>query len=401
MASVRRREDTGKWEVRYLDPRTGKHRSKSYILKKEAETYKRKVETEIEAGTHVAAPEALTLKAICRAFVLHAEDRLANKAITNGTYLQFVRAIDGYILPELGPRRLIDMTSLDVEAWVSGLRRTKRARTGKGLAPATIVSVMALMKRIEDFAFKRRWTNKRIVGEARKEIGPIRVDAIRTFSVDELQTLLRAIDKPVQGRRPRDRELIRCFVFLGAFCGLRLGEIAGLKVEHLDLEHGVVRVRHSLSQHDGLKGPKTKAGVRDVPLPPGVHAALSNWMRLYFVPTPDGLVFAAAPNKVPRRDKWNVSWRSLVRSAGLQEGGSLHFHALRHFAASVMVEHQIPLPDVARLLGHEHFDMTLQVYAHPTRDVSRHAPAMAAIEGSVVAQSRHPSAAPGRNLVAA
>lgn len=68
-------------------------------------------------------------------------------------------------------------------------------------------------------------------------------------------------------------------------------------------------------------------------------------------------------------------WRRLLKRAGLGDGASLHFHALRHFAASVMIQQGIPLPDVARLLGHESFDLTLEVHAHPTREMSYHSPA--------------------------
>ena len=55
-------------------------------------------------------------------------------------------------------------------------------------------------------------------------------------------------------------------------------------------------------------------------------------------------------------------WQGLLKHAGLP---SFHFHALRHFCASWMIENRMPLTDVASLLGHANFDMTLHVYAHP------------------------------------
>ncbi len=42
-----------------------------------------------------------------------------------------------------------------------------------------------------------------------------------------------------------------------------------------------------------------------------------------------------------------------------------HFHALRQFAGTMMVDNGLPVTDVASLLGHAKFDTTLQVYAHP------------------------------------
>ena len=37
-----------------------------------------------------------------------------------------------------------------------------------------------------------------------------------------------------------------------------------------------------------------------------------------------------------------------------------------------MIENEMRLPDVASLLGHKRFDMTLQVYAHPIVGGGRH-----------------------------
>ena len=49
-----------------------------------------------------------------------------------------------------------------------------------------------------------------------------------------------------------------------------------------------------------------------------------------------------------------------LRAVGLLHAEQLHFHALRHFAASWMIENGLPLPEVASLLGHSKFDTTLQ-----------------------------------------
>ena len=61
----------------------------------------------------------------------------------------------------------------------------------------------------------------------------------------------------------------------------------------------------------------------------------------------------------------------------------MHFHALRHFAASMMVDHGLPLTEVALLLGHSTFDMTLQVYAHPIAGGNRRSEAMQKIAAAL------------------
>ncbi len=67
-------------------------------------------------------------------------------------------------------------------------------------------------------------------------------------------------------------------VTLGLKLGLRFGECSGLEWRHVDLENGVVRVRQ---QHQNVRGkgltlrpPKTKAGKRDIPIPPSLKPVL-------------------------------------------------------------------------------------------------------------------------------
>ena len=80
MASVAKRKWTyqGKareaWVVRYKD-RGGAHRSRQFDLKKDADAYKRKVENELEAGTHVALGQTLTIAALYDRYEAHVADR--------------------------------------------------------------------------------------------------------------------------------------------------------------------------------------------------------------------------------------------------------------------------------------------------------------------------------------
>jgi len=81
-----------------------------------------------------------------------------------------------------------------------------------------------------------------------------------TLSVSEIEALAEAIDAQY-----------RTFVYFAAYTGLRLGEVAGLRRKHVDLQEGAIRVmqaegRHTSSDHPAT--PKSKAGNRVVLLPP-------------------------------------------------------------------------------------------------------------------------------------
>jgi integrase len=54
-------------------------------------------------------------------------------------------------------------------------------------------------------------------------------------------------------------------------------------------------------------------------------------------------------------------FKALVKQAGLPP---IRFHDLRHTAASLMLNHDIPVIVVSRRLGHARTSITLDVYGH-------------------------------------
>jgi integrase len=54
------------------------------------------------------------------------------------------------------------------------------------------------------------------------------------------------------------------------FLGLRIGEALAIRVRDVDLLEGVLHVRHNWRRDRTLNDTKTEAGVRDVPLSPGM-----------------------------------------------------------------------------------------------------------------------------------
>ncbi len=54
-------------------------------------------------------------------------------------------------------------------------------------------------------------------------------------------------------------------------------------------------------------------------------------------------------------------FKKLLQAAGLPK---IRFHDLRHTAASLMLNHDIPVLVVSRMLGHSRPSITLDVYGH-------------------------------------
>ncbi|CAO4173904.1 tyrosine-type recombinase/integrase [Methylorubrum aminovorans] len=137
-------------------------------------------------------------------------------------------------------------------------------RTGL-LLPRTARARIVVLKQLQDFARKHGHMKTKPVDEVLDELKGIKDRKVRAFTVEQVKTLLKATEQRPKNWEQRTSDLRRIIVHLAAVCGLRYGEIAGLAVENIDLDKGVLRIRHSFSKHDGIKGPKTAAGVRDFP----------------------------------------------------------------------------------------------------------------------------------------
>lgn len=381
MASVSKREWTYKgkvkeaWIVRYFDDK-GAHKQKTFALKKAADAFRRKIEDEIGDGMLVS--ESLSVKEICDRFLKFTEDRVRDGQVGAGFYKNVRGAIDHSIIPRIGRRVAKDLTALQVEDWFRDLCREPSIgqpwltkKKPRPLKPRTARARVAFLSSVFDWATRREWLKRNVCLAALKEIGGVNGDPIKTFTEDEIGRLLKAVDARARGQHGRSWLMTRCIVHIALFCGLRFGEILALRLAHVKLDARVIEVRHSLTEGDKLKGPKTKAGIRDVPMPIHLRDMLAGWIRTQYRNNPRELIFRGGQRTRDAGIIYGASFRSahwmpLLKRAGLYDAvNPFHFHALRHFNSSCLIDENVPITIVAGLLGHSKFDTTLQIYAHP------------------------------------
>jgi len=149
---------------------------------------------------------------------------------------------------------------------------------------------------------------------------------------------------------------------LALFAGLRRGEICGLQWGDVDLAASVIHVRRQRCRACGdliTKPPKSRAGVRDIP----IDARLLPLLKAAFRLAPKDWVVDVAPEAITRR------WRKLQKSAQLKE--TYRLHDLRHTYGSRLVLDGVNLRVVQYLMGHSKIDITMRVYSHCRADDAR------------------------------
>jgi integrase len=140
--------------------------------------------------------------------------------------------------------------------------------------------------------------------------------------------------------------------------GLRISE--ALALTKADIDFGRRRLTVSRRLTDGeLDEPKTRHGLRQVPLSPGLARAL--W-TLLATSESDALVFATSTGGPLDRSKLYAVARAAGKRAGIEWAVGLH--TFRHSCASIMFRRGVPKEAIRRLLGHHSWDFTAGTYLH-------------------------------------
>jgi integrase len=376
MASVAKRRwikpdgSTGeRWQVRYIDPATGKRPGKMFELKKDADAFRKKIEREIEDGMHTADGSSKTIAVVADEFIRHYNQRERDGTVGKTYLIAITATCKNYIVPNLGGVKISHLTFENVE-------RLRDALVKKRLAPVSVKNMMGVLKLIEGFARRRGYTKKSMVRDVMSEAPAGRAKVVAVPSMSEARHIMQTALSPARGHTARSDAMMGLIVTAATVCGLRYGEIMGLRLVDLDFDDDILQVRQSVTRLGQIKGPKTSAGLRDIPMPQKLSGLFKDWIAEFYVDNPHQLVITTVKGNTVKGSSFAEDyWAPLLKRAGMpyRGGERFHFHALRHFAASMMIAHNMPLTDVASLMGHAKFDMTLQVYAHPLIGGSRRA----------------------------
>ncbi len=246
-------------------------------------------------------------------------------------------ARDGRMLESLAAGRTLDaLGPQDIRRFVATLH-------GKGQSPRSLARVLSSWRGLYDWLARHREVGANPCNGVRPPRAAKRLP--RTLSPDEAVRLVSLEDATTFGIR--DRALFE----LAYSCGLRVSELTGLDVEHLDAASGEVRVTG--------KGAKT----RIVPVGSHALAAVGAWLlkRKSLAPPGEEALFVGragrrlAPREVQKRIK---RWAA---AAGLVV--DVHPHMLRHSFASHVLQSSGDLRAVQEMLGHASIAST-QVYTH-------------------------------------
>lgn len=249
--------------------------------------------------------------------------------------------------PLLGGITVSEINRRDVDAAITHLA----AR----YAPSTTRKTIVVLKMILRTGVEHDHLDKMPTGGSRLALPKSRKRVFEPLTPEQVKKLVSCTP-----------EYWQPFVQLLLTSGLRRAEAWGLRVQDLDLEVGIIRVRGQLVKRE-LVELKTDAAYRDVPLP---HQTIES-LRIHLAKVPEselGLLFPTPEGKpVEPSNFYARVWIPTREKAGLP---NLRLHDCRHHVASVLLAQGRSITYVQRLLGHSNPSTLLSIYSWVTKGES-------------------------------
>jgi integrase len=335
MAHVEKRA-SGRWRGRYRGP-DGRERSRTFNRKADAERWLTTQGADLARGDWL---DPQLGRITFAHWVEHWEQTLLDlRPTTRALNLGVVR---NYLLPRFGPWPVFRITTADVEAMVA------QERADGVLSNSAIRRhVFVLSGILQAAARSGRIARNPCTGV---RLPPDSARQMRFLTPEEVAGLASAIG-----------EHYRPLVLTAAYAGLRWGELAGLRLENVDLLRRRIRVDEQLLELTGgltFGPPKTKAGIRTVAIPP----TLGDVLARHFAAAPvrgSGLAFPTPSGSPMRRSNFRRVWQRACRAVNLE---GLVFHELRHTAAALAIAEGAHPVAIKERLGHSSITVTMDRY---------------------------------------
>jgi integrase len=368
------------WIVDYYDAE-GQRQRRQFETRGEAKLWGRRVEAEMEAGTHTPDSKTATVGEASQLWLRRAE----TEGLEQSTKRQYQTHVDLHICPiddegfavdgftvngvKLAEIKLSRLTKPQIEKF----RDYLLTRNSRATARKILVSFKSILNEAKRQGLIARNPADEIVIKEDTRNKPLLTEGQDFPSRQEVRAVISTVSDL----------WLRAFIVVAVFAGMRASELRGLSWPDVDYDRRIIRVRQRASQWGELGPPKSKAGRRDIPMDDLVAEALKEWEAV----CPAGEHKLVFPNGVGNIEShgniMNRGWYPLQVASGVsrpllddedkpifdKDGNAVmdakyDLHSLRHFCASVWIEQGFSAKRLQTMLGHATITVTFDLYGH-------------------------------------
>jgi integrase len=329
-----------RYRVRYRKPDRTQTDKRGFKTKRDAEIFLASVEVAKVTGRYIDPGRSRVNVGEWMAIWLASRSDLRRS-----TFDRVEGAIRNHIIPEFGPVPITELSRLMCQQFAAKMNVTHKPGSVR-----TVINVLsgALQLAVDD--------GRPAANPAHRLKLPRQMKRRKKFLThQQVAALAAAVDAKPNG------EGFGLLVFVLSYCGLRWGELAGLRVRDLDFTRRRLNVRETMVEVDGYfeVAPPKNYEERSIPVPEFIMDRLAEHIRTKAL---DDHVFVSSRNgSVMRNRTFRRYWFDEAAEAIGIPG--LTPHELRHTCASLAVSVGANVKAVQLMLGHASAAITLDVYA--------------------------------------
>ena len=311
------------------------------------------------------------------------------KGLKDNTFQGYKYSYEHFVRQSLGTRKILDLKRSDIRRfYISPV-------DNKNLKYNTIDSIHTVLHQVLDLAVEDGYLRNNISDNALKELKQaenLYTEKRRALTIQEQNLFINFLKNSNMYHRWYP---IFC-VMLGT--GLRIGEVTGLRLEDIDFKENTISVNHTLVyfQHGNKKvtfdvnSPKTKAGIRTIPMIESVRKALLDELEyqkqvgikcIARFGEYTNFIFVNRFGNVQHQGTLNKALKRIIRDCNqaIMDGKiksdiylpPFSCHHLRHTFTTRLCESGMNVKVIQSVLGHSDVSTTLDIYADVTKDLKK------------------------------
>ena len=310
------------------------------------------------------------------------------RGLQDNTFQNYKYLYKSFVSPYIGSCILINLHRSDIKKLYNQLLDEQNLKVN------TLDSVHTVLRQVFQLAVEDNFIRQNLCDNLMKEIKQTRNEGRpnkRALTLPEQELFLEYISR----ENNKYYHWYPIFVImLGT--GMRVGETVGLRWEDIDLDKGVISVKHTLVYYKHESGrcyfnvhpTKTKAGTREIPMLDYVKEAFlleKEMQKLTVIKCKaeidgySGFIFTNRFGDALHQGILNKALRRIIRDCNkeqLSKGEDdpvllpdFSCHILRHTAATRMLEAGLNVKVLQAVLGHADYQTTMDIYVDVTNEL--------------------------------
>lgn len=311
------------------------------------------------------------------------------RGLKDNTFQNYKYMYEQFVKPDFGNTRVSQLKKSDVKRFYNMLADER------ALKVSTIDSIHTVLHQVLDMAVDDAYLRNNPSDNVLKEL-----KQAHNFDTEKRKALTVAEQELFLGFLRRNHQYNHWYPIFAVMVGtgLRVGEVTGLRWCDIDLKENLIDVNHTLVYYNhaengcyfNINTPKTKAGVRNVPMLEFVKQAfieerkyqMANGIRCSVkIDGYTDFIFVNRFGAAQHQGTLNKALRRIIRDCNdevlerNEENPVLlprfSCHSLRHTFTTRMCEAGVNIKVIQDALGHSDISTTLNIYADVTKELKK------------------------------